>query len=37
MQVDGEDEALVIELTDKKVERLVCIEENNLTLKVDIS
>ena len=37
VQIDGEDEAQVIDFTDKEVERLLCIEEDNLTFNVGMS
>ena len=37
MQIDGEDEAQVIDFTDKEVQRLLCIEEDNLTFNVGMS
>ena len=36
VHVDGEDEAQVIDLTDKRVERLLCKEENKLTVTKEV-
>ena len=36
VQVDGEDEALVIDLTDKKVEKLLCTKEDKLTVTKEV-